>query len=264
MASRVQVLVASMNTEAEDLVRRMGIGSDVLIGNQCDVNDVSSFEYNGHTVAVYSFAERGVGLNRNNTLMRATAEFCLIADDDMRYFPDYAETVGKAFDSHPEADVIVFNVEESRRKKPIVIKKPYRVGWRNFMRFATFRFAFRTESVRRRGIAFNLSFGGGAAYAHGEDSLFLADCLTKGLTVLALPITVAELTYERESTWFHGFDDKYFSDQGALYAAISRKHYRFLCLQDAVRHRRKYAKHGGIAGNYREMIGGAKAFLMNK
>ena len=261
MASRVQVLVASMHTDAEDLVRRMGIGSDALIGNQCDENGVSSFEYNGHTVAVYSFAERGVGLNRNNTLMRATAEFCLIADDDMRYFPDYAETVEKAFDSHPEADVIVFNVEESRRKKPIVIQKPYRVGWRNFMRFATFRFAFRTESIRRRGIAFNLSFGGGAAYAHGEDSLFLADCLAKGLTVLALPITVAELTYERESTWFHGFDDKYFSDQGALYAAISRKHYRFLCLQDAVRHRRKYAKHGGIVGNYREMIGGAKKFL---
>ena len=264
MASRVQVLVAAMDEGGTALAERLGINTDALIGCQCDTDRVEHSSYNGSEIVTYYFAERGVGLNRNNTLMRATAEFCLIADDDMRYRDNYAETVEKAFDSHPEADVIIFNVDEPKRKNAYVIKKQYRVGWRNFMRFATFRFAFRTESIRRRGISFNLSFGGGTSYAHGEDSLFLSDCLKKGLRIVAIPITVAELTYTRESTWFKGFNDGYFSDQGALYAAMSRRYYRFLCLQDAVRHRKKYSAHGGAFKNYRAMVNGAKKFLKGK
>ena len=129
------------------------------------------------------------------------------------------------------------------------------------MRFATFRFAVRTESIKRSGVLFNTEFGGGTTYAHGEDSIFLSDCLAKGLRIMALPVTVAELTYTHESTWFRGFDDKYFSDQGALYAAISRRHFRFLCLQDVLRHRKKYAVHDGTWKNYKMMLDGAKRYM---
>ena len=261
MASRVQVLVAAMDEGGASLARRLGLTTDAVIGCQCDRNGEETEMLDGSRIDTYYSTCRGVGLNRNVTLVHATAEFCLIADDDMRYYDGYGETVGKAFDSHPEADVIIFNVDEPRRKKPFVIKKPFRVGWHNFMRFATFRFAIRTAMVREKRILFDLNFGGGTRYAHGEDSIFLADCLRSGLTVLALPVTVATLTYTRESTWFQGFNDKYFSDQGALYAAISRKHYKFLCLQDTVRHRKKYAARAGVRKNYKDMLMGAKAYL---
>lgn len=263
MASRVQVLVAAMDEGGASLARRLGITTDAVIGCQCDKNGMERETLGESEIFTYYSTERGVGSNRNTALLHATAQFCLIADDDMRYCDGYGETVEKEFDSHPEADVIIFNVDEPRRKKPFVIKKPFRVGWHNFMRFATFRFAIRTAMVREKRILFDLNFGGGTRYAHGEDSIFLADCLREGLTVLALPITVATLTYTRDSTWFQGFNDKYFSDQGALYAAISRKHYRFLCLQDTVRHRKKYAVHGGMLGNYKMMVSGAKEYLVN-
>ena len=129
------------------------------------------------------------------------------------------------------------------------------------MRFATFRFAFRRGSVEKCGALFNLSFGGGAEYSHGEDTLFLGDCLRRGLKVLAMPITLGVMTYERESTWFKGFDCKYFNDQGALYAAISPKWSGILCLQDVVRHRKKYSSHGGVIHNYRLMKAGAREYL---
>lgn len=261
MSSRVQVLVAAMYEGGASLARRLGITTDAVIGCQCDKNGTEQETVEGAEIVTCYSTERGVGLNRNTALLHATAEFCLIADDDMRYFDGYGETVEKAFDSHPEADVIIFNVDEPRRKKPFVIKKPFRVGWHNFMRFATFRFAIRTASIREKGILFHLDFGGGTRYAHGEDSIFLADCLGAGLRVIALPDTVATLTYTRESTWFQGFNDKYFNDQGALYAAISRRHFRFLCLQDVLRHRKKYSVHGGVLRNYKMMVHGAKKFL---
>jgi len=261
MASRVQVLVAAMEEGGEQLAKRLGITTDALIGCQCDRNGEETVYIGDCRITTYYSTARGVGLNRNVTLSRATADFCLIADDDMRYYDGYADKLEKAFDDHPQADVIIFNVEEPKRKKPFVIEKPFRVGWLNFMRFATFRFAVRPAVIQEKGIFFNLHFGGGTEYAHGEDSIFLADCLRAGLHIIALPITLATLTYTRESTWFQGFNDKYFSDQGALYAAISRRHYRFLCLQDSVRHSKKYARHGGILKNHRMMIHGAKKYL---
>ena len=261
MSSRVQVLVAAMDEGGASLARKLGITTDAVIGCQCDKNGVERETVGETDVVTYYSTERGVGRNRNVALEHATAEFCLIADDDMKYYDGYAETVENAFDSHPDADVIIFNVEEPRRKKPFVIEKPFRVRWHNFMRFATFRFAIRTAGIRENRILFDLNFGGGTKYGHGEDSIFLADCLKAGLRIIALPETVATLTYTRESTWFQGFNDKYFLDQGALYAAISPKNYGFLCLQDVIRHRKKYAVHGGAKENYDMMIAGAKEFL---
>lgn len=261
MSTRVQVLVAAMDEGGASLARRLGITTDAVIGCQCDTNGVEHETVGSSDIYTYYSTERGVGRNRNVALAHATAQFCLIADDDMRYFDGYGETVEKAFDSHPEADVIIFNVDEPRRKKPFVIKKPFWVRWYNFMRFATFRFAIRTERIREKGILFDLNFGGGTRYGHGEDSIFLADCLRAGLRILALPVTVATLTYTRQSTWFQGFNDKYFNDQGALYAAISQRYFKFLCLQDVLRHRKKYSVHGGALKNYKDMAMGAEAYL---
>lgn len=258
--SKLEVLAVTVNGDFKNLVEKMNIRSDAVIANQCDGFGYDCFEHNGSEIRCFSFAERGVGLNRNNALMRAKAEISLIADDDMRYCDDYAEKLEEQFEKYPQADVLIFNVTESRGR-PFVIRKPMKIGYLNYMRFATFRFAFRTESVRKHGISFNLSFGGGTRYSHGEDSLFLRDCLREGLKVIAVPVTIAELLYDRNSSWFRGFDDKYFYDQGVLYAAISRKLRFFLCLQDAIRHQKKYASHGGIMKNYRAMLKGAKEFL---
>ena len=264
MSSRVQVLVAAMDEGGASLARKLNISTDAVIGCQCDKDGVERETLGYSEIWTYCSTERGVGRNRNVALTHATAAFCLIADDDMRYFDGYGEMVEKAFDSHPDADVIIFNVEEPRRKKPFVIEKPFWVRWHNFMRFATFRFAIRTASIRENRIFFDLNFGGGTKYGHGEDSIFLADCLKAGLHILALPDTVATLTYTRESTWFQGFNDKYFYDQGALYAAISTRYFNFLCFQDAFRHRKKYAIHGDVRKNYKMMIAGAKDFRLTE
>ena len=48
------------------------------------------------------------------------------------------------------------------------------------------------------------------------------------MKIYALPIELAELTEERVSTWNKGYDKKYFTDQGALYRAISKKWWKLL------------------------------------
>ena len=61
-------------------------------------------------------------------------------------------------------------------------------------------------------------FGGGARYGAGEDVTFIQDCLKAGLRVYTSPIIVSTMKQD-SSTWFKGYDRKYYKDKGALLAA---------------------------------------------
>ena len=230
----IQVLVAAMNQTDHSLLDKMNIKTDVIVGNQCSYDSIERFEYNGLRAMYLNFSERGVGLNRNNTLMRADGDICLFADDDMVYVDDYEIIVKSAFEKFRDADVIAFNLIEKEPSR-YIIKKTMKVGYLNYLRYGTARVAVRLSSVREKGIYFNQCFGGGTEHSHGEDNLFLTSCLRAGLKIYAVPKFIAELTEERASTWNSGYDSKYISDQGKLYRTISKRWWRLLCLQDAIR-----------------------------
>lgn len=258
--SSVQVLVATVGQDADSLPERMNLCSDAVICEQASGDGVRERSYRGCRISVHTFNERGVGRNRNHALELAEADICLIADDDMVYVDRYPRLVEEEFKKHPRADVILFNIRRADgRAYPV--RRAHRVGHLGFMRYGAVRIAFRREAIRENGISFSLLFGGGARFSHGEDTLFLRDCLRAGLRLVCTPTVIASLGDGRASTWFEGFTDRYFSDQGALYAAISRKFYSLLCLQDALRHRKKYASHGSALVNYRAMRAGAHKFL---
>lgn len=249
---KIQVLVATMNQKDHSLLKKININSDAIVGNQCEFNSIEKFKYNNHDVIYLNFNEKGVGLNRNNTLMRATGDICLFADDDMVYENDYVEKIEKAYLENPNADVIIFNLIEKKPKRYIIRKKT-RINYLNYLRYGTARISFKLKSIRENAIYFNQCFGGGTEHCHGEDNLFLTACLKNKLKVYAVPIYIATLTEERESSWNNGYDKKYLKDQGKLYRAISKKWWRMLCLQDAIRHSKLYKK--SIKNVYFTMIG---------
>ncbi len=250
---KIQVLVAAMGQRDYSLIEKMNITTDAIVGNQCDRNSVESFERGGHSYMYLNFAERGVGLNRNNSLMRADCEVCLFADDDMVYVDGYAELVERAFSELTQADVIVFNLIEKTPTRS-VIERVHRVRWYNYLRYGTARVAARFAPIKLNGIYFNQCFGGGTPHSHGEDNLFLTACLRAGLKIYAYPAYIAELTEERPSTWEGAYDEKYLRDQGVLYRQISKRWFRLLCLQDAIRHRGRYSV--GWRRAYKMMVSG--------
>lgn len=252
---KIQVLVATMHQTDYSLIEKMNICTSAIVGNQCDYNSVETFKYNNQTVTYYNFAERGVGLNRNNALMRADADICLFADDDMVYDDNYEETIKQAFLANPDADVVVFNLREKMPTRKLITRTS-RVGYLNYLRYGTARVAIRLNSVKKHGIYFNQCFGGGTQYCHGEDNLFLNSCLKNGLKIIAVPEFVATLTEERESSWNNGYDDKYIHDQGVLYRTLSRRWWKLLCFQDAFRRHKSYNK--SCMKAYKMMCDGAE------
>lgn len=255
--SKVQILIATMNQSSHELLERMNIQSDAIVGNQTDFNKVEEFDYNGNKIKWLSFNERGVGLNRNNALMRADGDICMLADDDVVFYDGYAEVIFEVFEENKTADVIIFNIEEN----PIVRhvnKKKIRINKRNYGKYGAVRIAFRRESIFLHGISFNLSFGGGTKYAAGEDVLFLKSCLDASLNVIAVPVTVAKLVNDRESTWFSGYNEKYFFDKGVFFYVANKKFANLCCMYNAVKHRKRYKEYG-VVNAYKMMIKGVKS-----
>ena len=238
----LQVLVATMHQIDYSILKKMNINSDAIVINQSDKHEYDEFIYRGNAIRFFSFAERGVGLSRNTALMRATADICIFADEDMTYVDDYKEIIINAFNENPDADMILFNVPSTNLDRPTNnITSKNRVRWYNCLRYGAVNFAVRTEKIRRKNIHFSLLFGGGAKYNAGEDSMFIADCIKKGFKIYTEPKIIGYVSQE-DSSWFKGYTDNYFINKGAFYGILSRKFSKLLCLQFAIRHRKMFRK----------------------
>ena len=108
----LEILLATINQADTSVLDDMNVNTDAIVCNQTSEKTAYTQHTRGNTkIRWYDFQEKGVGLNRNNALMRAGGDICLLADDDVRYFDDYEQTVIGAFEKYPEADVILFNIE---------------------------------------------------------------------------------------------------------------------------------------------------------
>ena len=211
-----------------------------------------------------SFAERGIGLSRNNALMRATADIVLFSDEDVVYVDGYKDIIVNAFIKNRHADVILFNVPSTNPERPTyIIQKNSRVRWFNCQRYGAVKIAARTEKLKQARISFSLLFGGGAKYSCGEDSLFIIDCIKKGLTVYANPTTIGYVN-QKSSSWFQGYTNKYFIDQGVFFYFVSRCWARLLSIQFLLRHYNMFKKDKKIIEAYKLMLQGVKQLDRNR
>ena len=100
----------------------------------------------------------------------------------------------------------------------------------NYMKYGAARIAFRRKKLSYAGIYFNQNFGGGARHSCGEDTIFLNDCLKSGLKIIHIPEAIAELDSSSESTWFKGYNEKFFYDRGILHTVIYKNYLKFKLL----------------------------------
>jgi len=249
---KLQILVSTMFQKNNKIIEKMNIKSDAIIINQCNEYNYEKFKINDNEFKIYSFEERGLSLSRNNALIRATGDICLLADDDVVYNEDYENIILQAFRNNPKADIIIFNLDRFDSRKSPIIKKKTRVYWFNILKYGSVRIAFRTASVKKANIFFPLLFGSGAKYSSGEDSIFLIDCLKKGLRVYTNEGNIGLINNEN-STWFEGYTNKYFHDKGAVFHLISPAFSKLLCLQFALRKKKIFKEYCNWITAYNNM-----------
>ena len=227
---KIEVLLSIMNLNKKNL-DKMNIKSKCTVINQCGKEDYSEYE----NFNIYSYDEIGLSNSRNRGLEKVSEDIILLCDDDVVYNKDYESLIIDEFKKYPKADIIIFNITSPNRKIRR-INKNMRLHKYNRRGYSSQRIAFRRESIINNKLVFNQLFGSGALYSSGEDTLFITDALNNHLKVYLSCKYIGTVNHSK-SSWFNGYNEKYFFDKGALYTAINERFRKLLFLQYLIRHK---------------------------
>lgn len=257
----LEILISTMNQKDFSLIKRMNIQTNAIIVNQCNHYAFHELNHNGFVVKWFDVAERGLSKSRNIALSKSNSDICLLVDDDEILNDSYGEIIKNEFVLNKKASIITFNLESiGNISKRYINKKRKKLYFFNIMRYGSARIAFRRNDVLNKRIYFAPNFGAGAEISCGEDSLFLHDCLVKGLNLYTSPKYIAKINDEEcNSSWFMGYNEKYFTDLGSIFAVMSPRFCNLWILQYIIRHK-KTTRQLGVRKVLRCMFDGKKLF----
>lgn len=234
----IEVLIATMNLKNEEeyneLIQSTKASSNTITINQITQENLPMLEKRDVRHNLFSFKERGLSKSRNKAISRATGDICIIADNDVEYFDNYEEIIKTAYANNPDADIIAFYMESTNPSRPVNRLSAGPVDYKRALKLCSVQITFKRESIINNNVQFNELFGAGAKYNAGEENIFLTNCLRKGLKIIVVDEQIG-LVHQAQSTWFQGFDEKYFITKGACYYELAGENYMDLILDFANR-----------------------------
>lgn len=239
MTMKIEHLLSTRDFEGTALLERMAIASDILVINQ--VQDVpekayEEFDFKGNRVRVYSYQERGIGISRKRALAHAQGDILLFCDDDMKYRYGYTKIISDTYERMPEADLIFFKVDRIHSGIRPQAHQSYGirpVKFFNALRYGAINISMRRASVEHMNLDIDERFGS-ELFKSGEDSVFIADSLSKGAKLYSSSESIASVDLS-ESSWFRGYNRYYLQNRGAIFYRVSPRYFKVLCAQFALR-----------------------------
>lgn len=238
MNSKFQILCVTMNQSDFSKIKGMNIHSDVIFANQSNNFIYNEYSFENHLAKMVTTNTKGVGINRNIALSYADADICLLADDDIVYFDNLENIVLKEFNDNPLADIIIFHLNSNSKERNL--KKYKKTRRRKIFEprpWGAVRIAFRLSSIKKANLWFTTLFGGGCIFPSGEDSMWIDAAFKSNLKVYVSDKSIGNVNMN-ESTWFTGYDNKYFYAKGAFYQASYPHMYGIWMLYFAIRTKR--------------------------
>ena len=205
-----EILLSCLNSNVKEIVKNSQFESDVLVVNQCDKDSCGVFMEKYGRITVYDVNDRGLTKSRNFAIEHSEADICLLCDDDEKFRKGYKKKIIRAYEKIKEADVIIFNIGNRPAKFP---KKVRRLEYFDLMKVSSWQISFRRESLLKKGIRFDEDMGAGTPNGAEEEFKFLTDCRKAGLKIFYVPVVIADVAQE-SSTWFTGYDEKFFVNRG--------------------------------------------------
>lgn len=208
---KIEILLSCMNQQDRGLVQRSHITGDAVVINQCGREGYEEFPTEKGLARFFDSADRGLTKSRNLAIEQSRGDICMLSDDDEVFLPDYRERILGAYRELPQADVVIFQIENW----PTALgEKTRRLRFPGTMKVSSVQISFRRESLIRTGVRFDPLLGSGSGNGAEEELKFLLDCQKKGLKIYYVPVTVARLE-QSDSAWFAGFDEEFFYRRGS-------------------------------------------------
>lgn len=247
---KLEILLSTLNFDKRNF-NNMNISTKCIIVNECDIERYEKYK-NAH---IYNITKLGTSISRNYALSKASSDIVLFCDDDVVYEKNFEKIVIDEFEKNKDADIIFFNLKSNREYKEN--RKSKRLHFYNILRYGCYNMAVRRDSLGN--IRFNELFGGNSIYGSGEDTLFIVDAYKNKLKLYSSKEYIGEVNHVN-SSWFNGYNEKYFFDKGALFCAINKNMRFLLCIQYLFRYKR-YTKEIGFSKAFKMMINGCNDYL---
>lgn len=243
---KIEVLVTTMYQKDFSKYSEMNLKTNAVIAHQSDFIGFEETEIDGKKVKLITTDTRGLSKNRNIAIenIGEDTDIIVFADDDLRFWDGYENIVSKVFESYPKADAIKFNINcISKRKicmKPIVVT--HRATRREVTSWGVPCLAIKSSVIKEKKLSFNERFGTGTENFCGEDSIFLQELFKNRVSLYASPEYIADID-QSNSSWFEGYNQKYFITAGMIINEIYPFFSYLLVIRSALKaSRRKISK----------------------
>lgn len=203
MQKKLEVLISTMNKKSFEFLDEMFqkvntqnihllIINQTTDGNELNKNDIVGYNINN----VINTNEKGLAKSRNLAIENAKETICLIADDDVKYFPSLDDKIFSAFKKYPEADIITFQLVDEfgcyfKSYQDITVHNKKTIRTVNSVVIA-----FRKENILESKVRFNEIFGLGGEFETADEYIFLRDALKANLKVCFESVVILEHPYE--------------------------------------------------------------------
>jgi len=208
---KLDILMSCMHQTDFSLIEKSNIIGNAVIINQCDREEYSEFSTEHGVAKMYSVQERGLTKSRNMAISKSDADICLLCDDDEVFSSNYEDGIISAYNSLPQADVIIFKMIN---RAPSFSDKIQKIRFPKTMKVSSWQISFRRESLLKTGVMFDELLGAGTENGAEEELKFLQDCIKAKLNIYYVPFEIATVA-QSASTWFNGFDEAFFEKRGA-------------------------------------------------
>lgn len=218
----VTVLISCMHQKDASIIERTKVQTDVVVVNQCDEDQVEEFTFINNVgreckAKFVCTTERGLSRSRNMALRNAWGDYCILADDDEKLTDGYESIIVSAFERNPKADIVAYNYRNQNSRLKNNYKQPIseeKEAPKNH-NYSSVALSFKLDKVISRDVWFDVRIGAGSGIiSAGEEAVWQALARKKGLKIFQCPEYIASVT-QANSTWFRGYDEKYFYDLGA-------------------------------------------------
>ncbi len=207
---KLEILMSCMHQVDDTLVTASRIYGDAVVINQCDREEYTQYPTRDGVARMFSTQQRGLTKSRNMAIRNSNADVCLLSDDDEVFESDYVRKILGAYESLPQADVIIFKMANREPSFPDKIK---RLRFPQTMKVSSWQISFRRQRLLDSGVQFDELMGAGSGNGAEEELKFLTDCEKAGLQIWYVPEVIAAVA-QRSSTWFEGFNEQFFEDRG--------------------------------------------------
>lgn len=260
----IEVLISTMKQSNHyKFLEGMRIQSDAVVINQCDMEKRINFKYNGFNILWIDTLERGLSNSRNMAIKNSSADICVLADDDEELRSGYVQIIEESFEENKGYQILRFRVEGIEKPFKLYPEKSFQIGFFKSLKVSSVEIAFKRNAISEGYIEFDPFIGAGTKFPMGEENAFLFQCLQKKLKIRYVPKTIADL-HIGTSTWFTGYNKRYFVGRGAAFTSMSEWGAPILILQFAIRKRKIYKKELSVYRAIRYMFQGRKEYIAIK